>query len=633
MPNSGFLAGIEGMRALAVLAVLLFHLDLSGVAGGYLGVDLFFVISGFIITRNILLEQGRGTFTLRDFYIRRLRRLFPALAVTVLLTLLAALPLVPAQELALLGRSAIFALFSLANFNFWLEAGYFDAAAHTKPLLHMWSLSVEEQFYLFWPTLLVLLGAVGRAPAALLLLLASGAAVLLWRVDAPDAVFYLLPFRVHQLMVGALVAILALRFGGLAGSLAAGLGTIGFLVLVTWLGDACSPATGALAVSALGFLLLMGRESRLALAFYGLPFMQWVGRRSYALYLVHWPVVVLYLYARGFEQQPHELLALFPVFFVLAAVLHVAVEQPFRLRGGTAEGANPRAVPITLGVLLVSCMIAGTYWQTGGRLLSTANPYQALIDSVEDEKALRLKAIRNNRCNLHPGRAINLYRARECATVEPDRTNVLVIGDSRAADLYMLLSRTYPAMHFLQATGAACPALLEYFEGEAGSTRCRALNELRFGDLLAREIDAVVLATAGQPKRLPYLKNTLEYLHARGKPVIVFGPRATFPAAVPLLLARERDAPDVNAVLAGRMRRPESVIAMTRDAAAGAPFVDLAAVQCSPACDAFLDGRLLYYDNFHFTTAGADEFGRRLREQVDFPALVAGAAVTARGTR
>jgi peptidoglycan/LPS O-acetylase OafA/YrhL len=180
--HGGFIRSIEGMRALAVLVVLLFHLDIPAFEGGYLGVDLSFVISGFIITRNILSDLHGGSFSLKEFYIRRFRRLFPALLVSVLLTLVVAILIVPPIELVNTAKSAIFAVFSLANFHFWLESGYFDGAASTKPLLHTWSLSVEEQFYLFWPALVLLLANAPRhmIVAVVLLLLSLGSA-LLWR--------------------------------------------------------------------------------------------------------------------------------------------------------------------------------------------------------------------------------------------------------------------------------------------------------------------------------------------------------------------------------------------------------------------------------------------------------------------
>lgn len=623
MANSGFLAGIEGYRALAVLAVLVFHLDLSGVAGGYLGVDLFFVISGFIITRNILLEQGRGTFTLKGFYIRRFRRLFPALAVTVLITLLAALPLMPANELALLGESALFALFSLANINFWLEAGYFDAAAHTKPLLHTWSLSVEEQFYLFWPALLLVLTASRRAPVAALLLLASLLATLYWRSEQADAVFYLLPFRVHQLMVGALIAILALKLPGVLGNAAVLIGSAGFLALVTVFAGDYTPAVGALAVSFLGSLLLLGRESTFALAAYGQPVLQWIGRRSYALYLVHWPLVVLYLYARGFEELGMaETVLLFAAFFVLAAWLHSAVEYPFRLQSGEARNANRRATPITLGVLLLSSVFGGAYWMTDGRLGVAADGYELLAETVEAEKEERLVAIRNGRCNLQPQHEFADYDAEACATPAVDRPNVLVIGDSRAADMFVLLSRTFPELHFLQATGAACPALLNDWSTEERTDSCRRLNVLRFTDLVERDIDAVVLVATGVAAAIPYLRETIAHLEDRGLQVIVFGPRGSWPAALPLMLAQAEPAEDINVTLGSRMKRKRPLFGFVQLAGANSTVIDMLEIQCAPTCDAVIDNRLLYYDAFHFTVWGAEIFGSRLREQVDFLSLV-----------
>ncbi|MEZ5503721.1 MAG: acyltransferase [Halioglobus sp.] len=165
--HGGFIQSIEGMRSFAVLAVLLFHLQVPGFAGGFLGVDLFFVISGFIITRNILSDLHNRKFSLKEFYIRRFRRLYPALLVTVLLTLSVAAALVPPVELVNTARSALYALLSLANINFWMESGYFDAAADAKPLLHTWSLSVEEQFYLFWPGLLLICHPRGGAGLSL----------------------------------------------------------------------------------------------------------------------------------------------------------------------------------------------------------------------------------------------------------------------------------------------------------------------------------------------------------------------------------------------------------------------------------------------------------------------------------
>ena len=152
----GLIRPLEGMRALAVLAVLLFHLDLPYFDGGYLGVDVFFIISGFIITKNILRQMEDGSFSIPSFYYKRFRRLFPALTITVLGTLIASFIILAPSILRDVGESSVWSLFSLANVHFWLEANYFDVESDRKPLLHMWSLGVEEQFYIFWPFLLLL---------------------------------------------------------------------------------------------------------------------------------------------------------------------------------------------------------------------------------------------------------------------------------------------------------------------------------------------------------------------------------------------------------------------------------------------------------------------------------------------
>ena len=148
---------LNGLRALAVILVLLFHLDISWMQGGFLGVDVFLVVSGYFISKNILYGLQNNSFTFKKFYTKRLRRLFPALIFTLILVVIAGYFFFTPSSYERLGKSAIFASFSLSNFFFWSEAGYFNLESTYKPLLHMWSLSLEEQFYLFWPLLLVIL--------------------------------------------------------------------------------------------------------------------------------------------------------------------------------------------------------------------------------------------------------------------------------------------------------------------------------------------------------------------------------------------------------------------------------------------------------------------------------------------
>jgi peptidoglycan/LPS O-acetylase OafA/YrhL len=204
---------IDGLRAVAVLAVIANHAGVAAVGGGFVGVDVFFVISGFLITQIVLKDLQSGRFSLAAFYERRARRILPALiAMILLITPVAALWMQP-WELAAYGKSVLAAALSVSNIAFWQEAGYFAAASQTKPLLHTWSLGVEEQFYILLPLALMLLVRRDRAMLALVagaLLLSLGLSEIGWRWK-PDANFFLLPTRAWELLTGVLCALIAAR--------------------------------------------------------------------------------------------------------------------------------------------------------------------------------------------------------------------------------------------------------------------------------------------------------------------------------------------------------------------------------------------------------------------------------------
>ena len=200
---------IDGLRAVAVLGVLLAHYSIPGVPGGFLGVDVFFVISGYLITRLIIQEKGRtGAFSFRRFYIRRFRRLLPAALFLIGLCFLVFHPVLGTADLSSFLRSIPLSILSLANIGFYREVGYFDTAAEFKPLLHMWSLSVEEQFYLIWPTVLLAILWVRRFGKGILITLFV-VCVLVAQITVnkdPSAAYFLLHARAFELLAGALLA-------------------------------------------------------------------------------------------------------------------------------------------------------------------------------------------------------------------------------------------------------------------------------------------------------------------------------------------------------------------------------------------------------------------------------------------
>ena len=344
---------IDGLRALAVLLVILFHLNWSQTPGGYIGVDVFFVISGFLISRIILSDLAAGTFSFKTFYIRRTRRLLPALFATLLVSWLFAFLLFNPVHFANFAQSMMAAVFSVSNIYFWRDTGYFDLSAEFKPLLHTWSLGIEEQFYLIYPLFLVGAWKLAKRSAALaaiilitatLSLLANfafqdGHVALLsavqpigtWLKDGPSTIFFLLPFRVFEFAIGAMViwtprpknasVEAALLLIGLAAILLSAALYTQTVVFPSW--AALVPCLGT-------YLALLCGQSRALQPLIANPVSAFLGRISYSLYLVHWPLIVFYQYTLFRRISALESACLFAVTLALGYALYRLVEVPFR---------------------------------------------------------------------------------------------------------------------------------------------------------------------------------------------------------------------------------------------------------------------------------------------------------------
>ena len=207
-------ADIDGLRGIAIILVLFFHFEIGGLDNGFLGVDIFFVISGFLITQLISKEIDAEKFSISEFYCRRIRRLFPALFFMLLLVSIASFIFFDRDSFEKFGFSLVTTSFFASNIWFWTETGYFAPSALEKPLLHTWSLSVEEQFYLFFPLLLLLCRRfLFQSPLLIItsLFILSLLSYLYGFYYHPDATFFLLPTRIWQLLVGSIIALLCLK--------------------------------------------------------------------------------------------------------------------------------------------------------------------------------------------------------------------------------------------------------------------------------------------------------------------------------------------------------------------------------------------------------------------------------------
>ncbi|MBG0811041.1 acyltransferase [Methylosinus sp. H3A] len=349
---------IDGLRTIAVVSVLLFHLDHRLLEGGFVGVDVFFVISGFLITTLLVGEMDEGRFRILDFYRRRVARIAPAALFVVAGSILVGAFVYSAQDFASLGANSLAAVLVVVNLKLLMQGDYFVTSSDAQPLLHFWSLAVEEQFYALLPLLLAIAGK-GQRRARTLFACCAASFVLCVAATAiaPSAAFYLLPTRAWELLAGSLLAIGA--FGGLRERRASACLTFGMVLLAFslvlvgreqfpgWI--AAAPVIASVAIIA----GLVGGGSGAARSILAHPAMVFVGRRSYSLYLWHWPIFSFVDY-RFYLEDPSFGRALKIVLTVVATLLtYRLLEHPLRLR---LNALPPRAA---LGGYLICAAILG----------------------------------------------------------------------------------------------------------------------------------------------------------------------------------------------------------------------------------------------------------------------------------
>jgi peptidoglycan/LPS O-acetylase OafA/YrhL len=611
---------IQGLRAFAVIGVVAYHASARGFpTGGFVGVDVFFVVSGYLITR--ILTRDAGGPALADFYLRRARRLLPALSAVVMFTLTAGALLLPPDPYRELATTALAALTFVANVAFLLLTGYFTGVGDDRPLLNTWSLAVEEQFYLFFPLLLHVLRMLGRRAigrgvwACALFSLALSA----WAsVTHPTAAFYLAPSRAFELLIGALLA-----FTPLPARLASGtrdlLSLLGLvLIAVSMLAidkTTVFPGLGAIA-PCIGAALVIGAGAQSAslggrlISF--APFV-FLGDISYSLYLWHWPLLAL---ARVWNVWPLDAATATAIAGASIPIAYASwrwIETPFveqRIRLRDAAGAAALVGALCAAIILLD----GAPGRFGPRS-------RAFFAASSDYNPSRERCL--------GGEGATIPYDRSCVLGAPGAApSIAVWSDSHGSELaYALGERLMErGRALLQVTSASCPPVIGYTT--RGLSDCIDHNDEALRRLSADPRIEIVLVLVNhihyaQAPRAAFERGfeaALQKLRAAGKKVVVFEPIPTFafdpPETLGALVAHGKNPLELALPIADYRREHAPFLELVARTAAhtGATVFPTSAILCTQtACPTYDEAEgVLYFNGAHLSMSGARRLARAL---------------------
>ena len=549
-PTSGhaYRPEIDGLRALAVLPVLLYHAKVPGFAGGFIGVDIFFVISGFLITGIIAREIDAGEFSIVTFYERRARRILPALLAMIAFVLAAASWLFLPSDFAGVAPSALAAIGFLANVWLFTQTGYFQGNAETTPLLHTWSLGVEEQFYIALPIMLILVARYApawRVKAVVALTIISFVWAVLKQTDSDGFAFYLLPTRAWELFAGSLLAmgvIPAIKHRALAEWLC-GAALIAILAATMFYDrQTIFPGVTALVPVIAAVVLIHCAQGTWTGRLLSMKGPVWIGLISYSLYLWHWPIIVFWRYTLDETLTGVHSAVLSAVLITVSIVIAWAswkfIEQPFRNKSRIPAKRMWHWSLGGMGILAAVSLALIVQGGWSGRFDSETLKY---AQASSDYSPVRDQCVAD-RVENHP---------KVCTLGAPATPSSVIWGDSHAVELAWALGKTYGARgeSIAQRTRGSCAPVIGYDPGK--DARCADFNDRVFAEIAASpHVQTVYLA--GYWAQTPYreasidtlLDRLITQLQAMGKQVVLIGPIPSQTVPAPRLLAiHGRDAP------------------------------------------------------------------------------------------
>lgn len=611
-----FRADIEGLRAVAVLSILVFHIWPLHLRGGFVGVDIFFVISGYLISKNIIFGIQRGNFSILEFYKHRARRILPAFFVLIGCCLAVAPLFLAPNELKSFAASAAASTAFLANIFFLLTSGYFDGSSQMKPLLHTWSLAVEEQFYLIFPLILTILFRYSRAAVivgcALLFFSSYLFSVFVTPIDGNIAFYF--PFgRFSEFLLGFWVAFLSDRGRSVKfSSKISSLGAILVFCSILFFDEKMGFPGGWALIPAFGTaLMILGGEDKKNIIFKTLSIkpLQLFGRISYSLYLWHWPIIVFlrhYQFSENLSWRLAALALILSIFF--AVVSYSIVEAPFRRRETSLKKVLVFSCSSAAIVLICSLFIykeKGVVWDRGEVAMQLFS-YQSSYSS------------RRRECHISEGAAINY--ATSCVYGNAGPATIAVWADSHGAEFSESLGDKLAKLgiSLRQITYSACPPAVGFTARARPGCLQHNLSTL---DALIEDKsihDVIMLAyykqymNDGGSEFKAGLSASVKKLIAAGKAVYVVGPWPTYSYGVPEALG-----------LAGDGFHSFSTFDVSKDhflfenqgvydflqknlVPLGAKLINAGDVFCGDKnCEVARNGIPLYFDNNHLNLVGA----------------------------
>jgi peptidoglycan/LPS O-acetylase OafA/YrhL len=612
---------VDGLRAVAVSLVVLYHVG-SHFYGGFIGVDVFFVISGYLISSVILSDISAGRFSISGFYERRIRRILPALLVMMILTSVLVWHYFIPQEIEAFGRSQLAALFSVSNFLFWAQSGYFDSPSLVKPLLHTWSLAVEEQFYIVFPLLILFVrrffpGRMRSIICGLALVSFLASAITVYR--DPTAAFFFAPLRAWELLTGTIISqkYLPSIKGTALRNLASATGLLLILASSHYLNDGVPfPGVAALGPCLGAGLIIAAGETGPSIVgkILSLRPIVFLGLISYSLYLWHWPLLVFQrtssLFFHNADMTPVQEVTFCLITVAVAALSWKFVEQPFR-KGRLRPGRRALLYVNGWAVGLIACASLGMIYFHGfpNRFPISAQQVAAYADYD------RTASTREGVCFLDGHTRVKDFRKDVCLAQHPGKNSVLLLGDSHAAQLLAGLVSVFPDRDILQANVAGCRPLV--VEPRDAPAECLELNSFIFNQYLQNHhIDTVILAGQWAPSDMDPLAQTIDFIQARGISVIVVGPAVEYDEGLPRMLAiaiRNGDPDQVAQHRAVEPQRLDKTMANLAETRWHIPYISIYQNLCTPACPLYAaPGVPILFDSNHFTTEGSVFFAKTM---------------------